>query len=128
MNRRRRAVGAALLGAMLQLTASVAVAAEVVVCRAPGGHVEIESVLDDCCPPGEASRGARELRDDACDGCLDTPLLQAGLSTPAKATLDALVPARWSLASVPTLLRVSGGAPPLAAAAARRSRTVVLLI
>jgi hypothetical protein len=127
MNHRRRAVGAALLGAVLQVTASVAVAAEVVVCRAPGGHVEIESFLDgDCCPPGEGSYRVLELRDDACDGCLDTLLLRAGLSAPTKAAFDALVPARWLPA--PTPRRVSGGAPPLTTAAAGRARTVVLLI
>jgi len=127
MNRRRRAVCAALLGAVLQLTASAAVAAEVVVCRAPGGHVEIESSLDgDCCPPGEVWHGALELRDDACDGCLDTPLLRAGLSAPTKATFDALVPMRWS--PVPTPRRVSGGAPSLTTATAGWTRTVVLLI
>jgi hypothetical protein len=127
MNRRRRAVGAALLGVVLQLTASAAVAAEVVVCRAPGGHVEIESFLDgDCCPPGEMSHRALELRDDSCDGCLDTPLLRAGLSAPTKATFDALVPTRWSPA--PTPRRVSGGAPPLKTTAAGWVRTVVLLI
>ena len=84
MRHGRRITGAALVGVMLQLTAGLAVAARVVVCRAPSGHVAIESVLaGDCCPADHEESRVHELQADTCDGCLDTPLLHAAISTPS---------------------------------------------
>jgi hypothetical protein len=123
-------VGAALVGALLQLTASAAVAAQVVVCRAPSGHVELESTLDgDCCPTRAAARDARVLRSgDACDGCIDTPLLRAAPTPPVKDVLGVVVPAPRHV--VPMIAAAVSGArlPSWANAAPPGRRTVVLLI
>lgn len=129
MSRRRRALAVPLLAVMLQLVAGMALAARVVVCRAPSGHLEIESVLDgDCCPAVESEPLRQELRADACSGCFDTPLLHAGFSTSNKAAFDALVPASWALAPAPVLRHVLSHAPGPAVAASPPGRTVVLLI
>lgn len=130
MTRRRRALCAALVGAALQFSASLAVAAQLVVCRSPDGHVEIESALDgDCCPTGGFARNVQELRaSEACDGCVDTPLLRAGLSAPLKATFDAVAPAPWRVTPVSVLRGAAWLASPATAASARWPRSVVLLI
>lgn len=122
-------MAATLLGVMLQLTAGLAVAAQVVVCRAPSGHVAIESVLSgDCCPAADEGPRFHELQAQTCDGCFDTPLLHAGFSTPSKAALHALAPTLWYRAQAPVLRRAPGLASPVAADASRPGRTVVLLI
>jgi hypothetical protein len=116
---------AAFLGAALQLTASVAVAARVVVCRAPSGHVEIESGLGDCCGtiPGH------DVSASTCDGCTDTPFLQGGVSPSSKATfVDVAAMSPGFIAPAPTW-RLSMHVPPLRAAdRSARDRSVVLLI
>ena len=116
---------AAVVGVLLQLTAGLAAAAQVVVCRTPSGHVAIESDLSDCCSSGGDS--LHELSSSACDGCVDTPLFQAGLSPAGKATLGPPPASRWSalaLAGAPLVCRAL--APP--SGADRPDRTVVLLI
>jgi hypothetical protein len=118
------------MGAALQLCASVAIAAQVVVCRGPEGHIEIESVLDgDCCPTGGRERNLQALRaSQGCEGCVDTPLLRAGLSTPGKGTLDGLAPTLWRIAPVPILRHAMCAAPSVATDSSRPRRSVVLLI
>src|SRR6185369_15213839 len=89
-----RANLAAVLAVTLQLTAGVAAAAQIVVCRAPSGHVAIESELSDCCP-GSGDR-LHELSSNACDGCVDTPLFQVGLSPGGKVTPGVVNAPSWS--------------------------------
>ncbi|HWP65996.1 MAG TPA: hypothetical protein VNO26_08800 [Candidatus Limnocylindria bacterium] len=115
---------------MLQLTASAAVAAQVVVCRAPSGHVELESTLDgDCCLARSAARDARVLRsDDACAGCIDTPLLRAAPTPPVKDVL--VTPTLAPRHAVPAGVVARSGfrQPSDATPAPPGHRTVVLLI
>ena len=116
---------AAVLGVLLQLTAGLAAAAQVVVCRTQAGHVAIETELSDCCPGG--GDRLHELSSSACDGCVDTPLFHAGLSPAGKLTLGPVTATPWFAAA-------RGGAlalrlPPLPSKGANRpGRTVVLLI
>jgi len=123
-------VGAAIVGALLQLTASAAVVAQVVVCRAPSGHVELESALEGhCCPARDAARDVRVLRSaDACDGCIDTPLLRAAPTPPVKDVLGVAVPAPRHV--VPVIAAAVSGPrlPSWANAAPPGHGTVVLLI
>jgi hypothetical protein len=129
MSRRRRVTCAALLGAVLQFCASAAVAARVTVCRGLDGHVEIESALDgDCCPAGGLRRNPQEVRTtEACDGCVDTPLLRSGISTPGKGALIGLPPGSWRLAPVMLSPR-AGWRAPLAAPGAHRPRSSIVLL
>ena len=120
-----RATLAAVLGVMLQITAGIAAATQVVICRAPDGHVAIESELSDCCPDG--GDRLHELSSSACDGCVDTPLFQAGLSPAGKLTLGPATASPW-VAAAPSghlVLRLS---PPPRSGERRPGRTVVLLI
>jgi hypothetical protein len=123
--RHPRAITAALLAVMLQLTAGLAAAAQVVVCRTPSGHVAIESELNDCCPGG--GDRLHELSSNACDGCVDTPLFQAGIASVGKVTLGAVAVSPWSVSPPAghSALRFPL-APPTGAS--RRGRTVILLI
>ena len=116
---------AAVLGVMLQLTAGLAVAAQLVVCRTPNGHVAIESELTDCCPGG--GDRLHELTSNACDGCVDTPLFQAGLSPAGKVTLGVASASPWLVPAPPARCTVHL-APPPATGDSRPRRTVVLLI
>jgi len=106
------------------------VAAQVIVCRGPEGHVEIESLLDgDCCPAGAPTRAVHEVRTSPeCEGCVDTPLLRAGLEGPARGALVAMVPASWRTTSAAQASRVMATVSPAVLDAARSRRSVVLLI
>jgi hypothetical protein len=112
---------------MLQIAA---VAGQVVVCRAPSGHVEIESAFDgDCCPVATVSYAVQAIgADDACDGCVDTPLVRVGLSAPAKGVLPGVVPAPWRLVLPPGQQRPVCAAASVAPPASGARRSVVLLI
>jgi len=130
MSRRRRPVCAALLGAALQFCASAAVAAQVIVCRAPDGRVEIESVFDgDCCPMGGLGRGEHEVRaSEACNGCVDTPLLRAVPSRPAADALAGSPLGPWRMTAVATSHRTAWTAPLAVPDSPRPRRSIVLRI
>ena len=118
-------MAAAVLGAALQLTASLAIAAGVVVCRTPSGHVAIESGLDrDCC----GATVDHDLTASTCDGCTDTPFVQASVSPSSKAVLDVAVMSRGFVAPVPTWRVTVHTAPLRALDRSARDRSVVLLI
>jgi len=123
--RRSRASLAAVLGVMLQVTAGLAAATQVVVCRTPDGHVAIESELSDCCP--DAGARLHELSSNACDGCVDTPLFHPSLSPAGKLILGPITASPWFAASAGghLVLRLP---PPPPSGASRPDRTVVLLI
>jgi hypothetical protein len=118
---------AALLGVVLQLTASVGVASALVVCWSIDGHVAIES--GDCCPGGPLeSRGDALRAARACDGCVDTPLLEAGLSGSGKPGVAVLSASSWDVVA-PLDVRSAHPAGPRSSAGFPRSRrSVVLLI
>jgi hypothetical protein len=114
-----------MVGVLLQLTAGLAVAAQVVVCRTPSGHVAIETELSDCCPGG--GHPLHEVSSSACDGCVDTPLFHPGLLSTGKVTLGLVPASPWSaLISTRAVVLRHALAPPTGTN--RPRGTVVLLI
>ena len=101
---RRTKSRTALIVAALQLTLSVGLGLNLVVCRSVGGHVAVESVLADCCTNGSPSEASwRPSSGSDCDGCVDTPLLQTVFQREA-------APNR-ALQAPPQLLSVSASVP-----------------
>lgn len=99
----RRFLSIALLGAALQLTASLSVAMGLVVCSKGSGHVAIESGLNDECCGNEAATALQGEVPSGDEHCVDTPVVQGSIdSSPARGAVLAraqapLLPAPMSV-------------------------------
>jgi hypothetical protein len=118
---RRRSRLAALLCAALHVGSSFALTADLVLCRTPSGHVEIESATSDgCCTAhGSPARFAGAPEADDC-GCVDTPLLQRAIDQRGQVTRAASAPPH--AVPVPYATPLSASPFPIDALAAARAR------
>lgn len=127
----------AFLVAAFQLALSFGLGLNLVVCRSATGHVAVESALNYCCTSHAQPEPSRSLLPDSeCDGCTDTPLLQAviqrdttssrGLLSPPQLLCVDRSPPNLGLAPFTLGVRPADSALPDAALSAHRS--VVLLV
>jgi hypothetical protein len=107
---RLRFLPIALLSAALQLTASLSLAMDLVVCSKGTGHVAIESGMNDECCDDTNAAGVRSERPSGDDHCVDTPVVQGSID-PGTAPKHALATSQARLLPV---LATLGSAPRLA--------------